>query len=87
MANKLELIWYGKRKTISVEPRILIHDIERSNYIEDSCENMLIHVDNLLALKALEKKYSRNVKCIYIEIILQRLIQFNDCPRALPLAG
>ena len=30
-------------------------------------ENMLIHGDNLLALKALESKYAGQVKCIYID--------------------
>ena len=30
-------------------------------------ENMLIHGDNLLALKALESRYKGQVKCIYID--------------------
>lgn len=30
-------------------------------------DNILIHGDNLLALKALEAKYSGQVKCIYID--------------------
>ena len=65
MANKLELTWYGKDK---VEPRLLIEDTVRSNCNADpDTENMLIHGDNLLALKALENKYSGRVKCIYID--------------------
>lgn len=68
MANKLELTWYGKDKPIVVEPRILIEDTARSNYAADpDTENMLIHGDNLLALKALENKYAGCVKCIYID--------------------
>ena len=68
MANKLELTWYGKDKPIVVEPRILIEDASRSNYAADpDTENMLIHGDNLLALKALESKYAGQVKCIYID--------------------
>lgn len=68
MANKLELTWYGKDKPIVVEPRILIEDASRSNCSADpDTENMLIHGDNLLALKALESKYAGQVKCIYID--------------------
>lgn len=68
MSNKLELNWYGKDKEIKVEPRILIEDKERSNTKNDpKTENMIIHGDNLLALKALEIKYAGQVKCIYID--------------------
>jgi adenine-specific DNA-methyltransferase len=68
MANKLELTWYGKDKEISVEPRLLIERPELSNTDADpDTENMLIHGDNLLALKALESKYAGQVKCIYID--------------------
>ena len=68
MANKLELTWYGKDKPIVVEPRLLIEDKARSNCEADpATENMLIHGDNLLALKALESKYAGQVKCIYID--------------------
>lgn len=38
-------------------------------------ENMIIHGDNLDALKALLPRYEGRVKCIYIEIILLSLIQ------------
>ena len=68
MANKLELTWYGKDKEISVEPRLLIERPELSNTdAAPDTENMLIHGDNLLALKALESKYAGQVKCIYID--------------------
>ncbi|MBR1432225.1 site-specific DNA-methyltransferase [Ruminococcus sp.] len=68
MANKLELTWYGKEQEISVEPRLLIERPELSNTDDDpDAENMLIHGDNLLALKALESKYAGQVKCIYID--------------------
>ena len=76
MANKLELTWYGKEQEISVEPRLLIERPELSNTdAAPDTENMLIHGDNLLALKALESKFAGQVKCIYIEIILPSLIQ------------
>lgn len=68
MANKLELTWYGKDEPIRIEPRILIEDKALSNTAADpDTENMLIHGDNLLALKALEKKFAGQVKCIYID--------------------
>ena len=68
MGNKLELTWLGKEKEIKIEPRILIEDKEKSNCTNDlNTENMIIHGDNLLALKALESKYAGKVKCIYID--------------------
>ena len=68
MANKLELTWYGKDERIHVEPRLLIENTTLSNISSDpDSENMLIHGDNLLTLKALESKYAGQVKCIYID--------------------
>lgn len=68
MANKLELIWYGKENEPKIEPRLLIENKELSNTNNDpDTENILIHGDNLLALKALENKYAGKVKCIYID--------------------
>lgn len=88
MTNKLELTWYGKDEPILVEPRLLIENAALSNTAADpDTENMLIHGDNLLALKALESKYAGQVKCIYIEIILQRLIQGYEKLKGTPLQG
>lgn len=67
MSNKLELTWYGKDEEIKLEPRLLIENKELSNYSDENCKNMLIHGDNLLALKALENKFTGKVKCIYID--------------------
>ncbi len=68
MNNKLELMWYGKDKEIKAEPRILIEKPDLSN-TEKDCDtsNMLIHGDNLLALKSLEKEFANKIKCIYID--------------------
>lgn len=72
MADKqrLELTWIGKNDpqydVANIEPRILIEDPEKS-YGDSNTENMLIHGDNLLALKALEQEYSGKIKCIYID--------------------
>ena len=64
--NKLELNWIGKYENKIVEPRILLEDTEKS-YGEKNTDNVLIHGDNLLALKSLEQKYAGKIKCIYID--------------------
>lgn len=75
--NKLELTWIGKydeRKPL--EPRILIENKEYSYGHPETGVlpngkpwngNMLIHGDNLLALKALEDTFANQIKCIYID--------------------
>ena len=64
--QKLELTWIGKGEEPKLEPRILIENPAYS-YGDPNTENMLIHGDNLLALKALEQDYAGKVKCIYID--------------------
>ena len=64
--QKLELTWVGKGNDPIVEPRILLHDASK-DYGDPSANNMLIHGDNLLALKALEQEFAGQVKCIYID--------------------
>ena len=64
--QKLELTWIGKGEEIKLEPRILIEDPGKS-YGDPKSENMLIHGDNLLALKALEQDFAGKIKCIYID--------------------
>lgn len=64
--QKLELTWIGKGQEMNLEPRILVENPEKSYGAPDT-ENMLIHGDNLLALKALEQNYTGKIKCIYID--------------------
>ncbi len=64
--QKLELTWIGKDEEVKLEPRILIEDPTKS-YGDPASENMLIHGDNLLALKALEQDFAGKIKCIYID--------------------
>lgn len=64
--QKLELTWIGKDEELKLEPRILIEDPSKS-YGDPKAENMLIHGDNLLALKALEQDFAGKIKCIYID--------------------
>lgn len=75
--NKLELTWIGKYdEREPLEPRILIENKEYSYGTPETGVlpngkpwngNMLIHGDNLLALKALEQDFAGQIKCIYID--------------------
>lgn len=71
--QKLELTWVGKENRPRLEPRILIEDPEKSYHAaarvseKDIFDNVLIHGDNLLALKALEADYAGKVKCVFID--------------------
>ena len=70
--QKLELIWDGKEKHPCMESRILVEVPEKSYHAKekgdnDIFDNMLIHGDNLLALKALEQDFTGKVKCVYID--------------------
>ncbi len=64
--QRLELTWIGKDQQPNLEPRILVEDADKS-YGDSNAKNMLIHGDNLLALKALEQQFAGRVKCIVID--------------------
>ncbi len=66
MSKKLELTWYDKEKEENVEPRILLES-KKNSFGDSETGNMLIHGDNLLALKSLEHSYTNKIKCIYID--------------------
>lgn len=81
--TKLELTWPGKQHRPRLEPRILLEDKALSYHAAPPTaadlleqaeagpttfdDNLLIHGDNLLALKALESKYAGKVKCVFID--------------------
>lgn len=70
--KKLELTWVGKHDRPKIEPRILLHDPSKSvrspaNGAAAFFDNQLIHGDNLLALKALEKDFSKKFRLVYID--------------------
>ena len=71
--QRLELTWIGKDVRPKLEPRILLEDPAKSYHAPhrvsdiDIFDNLLIHGDNLLALKALEQEFTGKVKCIYID--------------------
>ncbi|MBI4086445.1 site-specific DNA-methyltransferase [Candidatus Kaiserbacteria bacterium] len=52
---------------LSVPYHTLDLDVKKSRKGADSDENLIIHGDNLLALKALLPKYQGRIKCIYID--------------------
>lgn len=68
--QKLELTWIGKNNPeydiANIEPRIL-EEKQDLSYGDSNTENMIIHGDNLLALKALLPEYEGKIKCIYID--------------------
>lgn len=64
--GKLELTWVGKYDEEKLEPRILVEDKTKS-YGDPNTENMLIHGDNLLSLKALERDFADKIQCIFID--------------------
>lgn len=71
--QKLELTWVGKENRPRLEPRILIEDVDKSYHAvkrvsdADIFDNVIIHGDNLLALKALEADFTGKVKCAFID--------------------
>ena len=71
--QRLELTWIGKDERPRLEPRILLEDADQSYHAKarvtdkDIFDNILIHGDNLLALKALEQEFSGRVQAIYID--------------------
>lgn len=69
------LDWIGKDKVVNHHLDVPYHVLERKysfdaegQHEEDNgSENMVIHGDNLLALKSLLPKYEGKIKCIYID--------------------
>lgn len=69
------LNWIGKDKVLNHHLEVPFHVLERQysfdkegQHEEDNgSENMIIHGDNLLALKSLLPKYEGKIKCIYID--------------------
>ena len=59
-----------KEKSYSAPDSLMQGIVERMGLeqkVQSTFDNMLIHGDNLLALKALEQDYTGKVKCIYID--------------------
>ena len=70
--QRLELTWIGKDERPRLEPRILLPVAEQSHAKGQPDDggihnNILIHGDNLLALKALEQEFAGKVRCAFID--------------------
>ncbi len=69
------LDWIGKNKVINHHQEVPFRVLERQYSFDESgqhvenngSENMIIHGDNLEALKALLPRYEEKIKCIYID--------------------
>lgn len=69
------LNWIGKDKVLNHHLEVPFHVLERQYSFDEAgkheedngSENMIIHGDNLLALKSLLPKYEGRIKCIYID--------------------
>ena len=78
-----EFTWVGKRSAITEAGRPIrktLRPCVEESKEWDTTENLYIEGDNLDVLKIMQESYLGKVKMIYIEIIIPRLIQFNDCP-------
>ncbi len=70
-----ELDWIGKDKVINHHLDVPYHVLERQysydkngkQTADNGSDNMIIHGDNLLALKSLLPKYEGKIDCIYID--------------------
>ena len=79
------LEWIVKEKVVNHHLEVPYRVLERKYSFDENgqteadngSENMIIHGDNLEALKSLLPQYEGRVKCIYIDIKTPRLIQFN----------
>lgn len=69
------LSWIGKEKVVNYHLEVPYHVLERQYSYDETGEhaedngsgNMIIHGDNLLALKSLLPQYAGKIKCIYID--------------------
>jgi len=85
-----EFSWVGKKASIveaNKPVRKTLRPCKEESVNWDSTENLYIEGDNLDVLKLLQESYLGAVRVIFIDIILQSLIQFNFSFDILPLAG
>ncbi len=63
-----ELTWIGKEKVVNHHQEVPFRVLERQyTYGAGDSDNMIIHGDNLEALKSLLPQYEGKIKCIYID--------------------
>ena len=78
--ERYQFTWPDKKKSILLANAPINKTLRpcREESVDfDNTENLYIEGDNLEVLKLLQETYLGKIKMIYIDIILQRLIQFN----------
>ena len=86
----LTLEWIGKNKVMNHHQEVPFRVLERQYSFDEQgqhtenndSENMIIHGDNLEALKALLPQYEGKVKCIYIVILTPILMSILSSENA-----
>ena len=86
----LTLEWIGKNKVVNHHQEVPFRVLERQYSFDEQgqhtenndSENMIIHGDNLEALKALLPQYEGKVKCIYIVILTPILMSILSSENA-----
>ncbi|WP_352417936.1 hypothetical protein [Proteiniborus sp.] len=79
--ERYQLTWPGKKEAILLGNTPInktLRPAKEESVDWENTENLYIEGDNLEVLKLLQESYLNKVKCIYIERIIQRLIQFNE---------
>ena len=82
--ERYQFTWPEKRESILLSNSPITKTlrpckIESKEY--DKTKNLYIEGDNLDVLKLLQETYLNSIKMIYIEMIISKLIQFNDCKK------
>ena len=76
--ERYEFSWVGKKAAMAEAARPTtetLRPVKADSRDWDTTENLYIEGDNLEVLKLLQTAYYRKVKMIYIEIIMQTMIQ------------
>lgn len=78
--ERYQLTWPGKKEAIvraNTPIDKTLRPVKEDSVSWEDTENLYIEGDNLEVLKLLQESYLNKIKCIYIDIMIQRLIQFN----------
>lgn len=86
-SKKYGLVWEEHEENVDMQMKThvpVFTEIKEREIIGDENNpnfNFLLEGDNLHSLKLLEKTHKGKIDVIYIEMIIPRLIQFNDFKR------
>ena len=78
--ERYQFTWPDKKKSVLLANAPIaatLRPCKEESVDFDTTENLYIEGDNLDVLKLLRETYLNRVKMIYIDIIIQKLIQFN----------